>query len=121
MNTTYLALKGLDYEMLEIDIVLTEIRERAATYLNGTEADLSRSKRFVKPLLGGIAAAIVLAPIPKAGFCHYFSFFGFCGSEDLDRLGEETEFLDRAVQTITLESGERINLLDNSLNKRQGN
>ena len=31
MNMTYIALKGLEYEMLEIDIVLTEMRERAAT------------------------------------------------------------------------------------------
>ena len=41
MNTTYLALEGLEYEMLEIDIVFTKMRERSATYLNGTEAGLS--------------------------------------------------------------------------------
>ena len=74
MNTTYLALKGLEYEMLKIDIVPTKIRERAATYLNGTEAGLSRSKPFVKPQLNGIAAAIVLAPVLKAGFLSLLLF-----------------------------------------------
>ena len=106
--------------MLEIDIVLTEMRERAATYLNGTEAGLLGSKRFFKQLLGGIAAAIVLAPDLNTSFCHYFSFFGLCGSADLDKLGKEIEFLDGAVRTITPESGERIHLLSHSLNKKQG-
>ena len=43
-----------------------------------------------------------------------------CGGADLDRLGKETEYLDGAVRTITLESGERIHLLGHSLNKTQG-
>ena len=76
INTIYLALKGLEYEMLEIDIIVTGKKERAATYMSGTEAGLSILPRFGKPLLGGIAAAIALAPVLKTGFCLYLSFFG---------------------------------------------
>ena len=42
------------------------------------------------------------------------------GGADLDRPGKETEFLDGVVRTITLESGEQIHLLGQSLNKTQG-
>ena len=37
----------------------------------------------------------------------------------MDRLGEEASFLDGAVQTIVLESGEKLHLLGHSLNKTQ--
>ena len=61
MNITPLALKELEIEMLEIDIALTKMRERAATYLNGTNAGLLRSKRqFAKLLQGRIAAFLFL-------------------------------------------------------------
>ena len=112
INTTYFALKGLE-------CFSYRNAGKGCNIMNGTAAGLSRSKRFVKPLLGGIAAAIALAPVLKADFCHYFSFFGLCGLADLDRLGKETEFLDGAVKTIALESGERIHLLGYSLNKTQ--
>ena len=59
--------------------------KRALTYLNGTEAGLLKSKRFVKPLLGGRAAVIVLARVLKAGFCHT-SFSGLRGGADLARI-----------------------------------
>ena len=92
MNTIYLALNGLGYERLKIDIILTGMREGAATYLSGTEAGLSRSHRLFKPLLGGIAAAVTLAPVLKAGFCLEFSLFGLCGDADLDRFKKKHNF-----------------------------
>ena len=80
----------------------------------------SRDKRGIKPALGGVAAATILAPILKDGFCHYFSFFGLCGdSSRMDRLGEEASFLDGAVRTNVLESGEKLHFLGHYLNKTQ--
>ena len=76
MIMIYPALKVLENEMLEIDIILTGMKERAATYLSGTEAGLSILQRFGKPLLGGMAAATVHAPVLKTGFFIYLSFFG---------------------------------------------
>ena len=47
-------------------------------------------------------------------------FFGLCGdSSKMDRLGDEAFFLDGAVRTIVLESGEKLHLLGHSLNKTQ--
>ena len=120
VNVSYMGLKGVEYELNEIAKTLTEMRERAGTFINGSEGTLARERRWVKVALAGATAAIVLTPLLKEGFCHYFSFFGFCGqSSALQQLGNEAEFLDEAVRTITLESGERIHLLGHSLNKTQ--
>ena len=120
INVTYIALKGIEYEVDDIARVLAEMKIRAETFINGSLHIHSRERRWVKPLLIGAAAAIVLAPVLKQGFCHYFSFFGFCGGRQaIDELGLEAEFLDKAVRTITLETGEWIHLLGHSLNKTQ--
>ena len=96
------------------------MRERAGTFINGSEGTHARERRWVKVALAGATAAIALTPLLKEGFCHYFSFFSFCGqSSALQQLGNKAEFLDEAVRTITLESGERIHLLGHSLNKTQ--
>ena len=106
--------------MDDIARVLADMKIRAETFINGSLHTHSRERRWVKPLLIGAAAAIVLAPVLKQGFCHYFSFFGFCGGRQaIDELGREAEFLDKAARTITLETGERIHLLGHSLNKTQ--
>ena len=104
-NRTYLALTGLEYQMLATDTVLTEMRYGAATDLSGTKAGLSMMKRFVKPLLGEISAAIVFAPNFKARFCHYFAFPGLCGRGDLDKNGKETVFLDERCEKSPLSIG----------------
>ena len=58
----------------------------------------------MKPLMIGAAAAIVLAPVLKQGFCQSFSFIGFCGRRQaIDELGRK-----QAVRTINLETGEAI-------------
>ena len=120
VNLTYLALKGVEYEISEIEAVLYEMRNRATTFVDQHEGSSTRERRWIKPALGGVAAAIVLAPILKEGFCHYFSFFGLCdGDSNLDELGNEASFLDGAVRTIVLETGERLHLLGHSLNKTQ--
>ena len=96
------------------------MRNPATTFVDKHDEGVSRDKRWIKPALGGVAAAIILAPILKDGFCHYFSFFGLCGdSSRRDRLGEEVSFLNGAVRTIVLESGEKLHLLGHSLNKTQ--
>ena len=120
MNLTYLAFKGIEYEISEIDAVLHEMRNRATTFVDKHEESSPRGRRWIKPALGGVAAAIVLAPILKEGFCHFCSFFGLCeGDTSMDHLGNEASFLDGAVRTIVLESGERLHLLGHSLNKTQ--
>ena len=121
INITYLAFKGIEYEIDEIESILAEMRNRATeNFVDKHEEGASRDKRWIKPALGGVAAAIILAPILKDGFCHYFSFFGLCGdSSRMDRLGEEASFLDGAVRTIVLESGEKLHLLGYSSNKTQ--
>ena len=69
-------------------------------------------------MLGGVAAAIILAPILKDELCHYFLLFGLRGdSLRMDRLGEEASFLDGAARKIVLESGDKLQLLGDSLNK----
>ena len=69
----------------------------------------------MKPLMIGAAAAIVLAPVLKQGFCHSFLFIGFCGGRQaIDELGWK-----QAVRTINLETGEAIQLLVHSLNMTQ--
>ena len=119
-NLTYLAFKGIEYEISEIDAVLYEMKNRATTFVDKHEKSSTRAKRWIKPALGGVAAAIVLAPKLKEGFCHYFSFFGLCdGDSNLDVLGNEASFLDGAVRTIVLDTGERLHLLGHSLNKTQ--
>ena len=120
VNLTYLAFKGIEYEISEIEAVLYEMKNRATTFVDKHERSSTRAKRWVKPALGGVALAIVLAPILKERFCHYFSFFGLCdGDSNLDELGNEASFLDGAVRTIVLETGERLHLLGHSLNKTQ--
>ena len=117
INITYLAFKEIEYEIDEIESILAEMRNRATTSVDKHEEGASRDKRWIKPALGGVAAAITLAPILKGGFCHYFSFFGLRGdSSRMDRLGEEASFLDGAVRTIVLESGEKLHFLGHSLN-----
>ena len=106
--------------MEDIARVLAEMKIRAETFINGPLHTHSRKPRWVKPLLVGAAAAIVLAPVLKQIFCHFFSFFGFCGGRQaIDEYGREAEFLDKAVRTIILETGERIHLLGHSLNRTQ--
>ena len=118
INVTYIALIGIEYEVDDIARVLAEMKIRAETFINGSLHTHSRERRWLKPLLLGAAAAIAQAPVLKQGFCHYFSFFGFCGGRQaIDELGREAEFLDKAVRSITLETGERIHLLGYSLNK----
>ena len=96
------------------------MKNRATTFVDKHKRSSTRAKRWIKPALGGVAAAIVLAPILKEGFCHYFSFFGLCdGDSNLDELGNKASFLDGAVRTIVLETGERLHLLGHSLNKTQ--
>ena len=120
INITYLAFKEIEYEIDEIESILAEMRNRATTSVDKHEEGASRDKRWIKPALGGVAAAITLAPILKGGFCHYFSFFGLRGdSSRMDRLGEEASFLDGAVRTIVLESGEKLHFLGHSLNSTQ--
>ena len=120
VNVGYMGLKGVQYELDEIAKTLTEKRERAGTFKNGSEGTHARERRRVKVALAGASAVIVLTPLLKEGFCHYFSFFGFCGrSSALQQLWNKAEFLDEAVQTVMLESGERIHLLGHSLNKTQ--
>ena len=72
INVTYIALKGIEYEVDDIARVLAEMKIRAETFINGSLHTHSRERRWVKPLLIGAAAAIVLAPVLKQGFCHYF-------------------------------------------------
>ena len=90
VNLTYLAFKGIEYEISEIEAVLSEMKNRATTFVDKHERSSTRVKRWIKPALGGVAAAIVLAPILKEGFCHYFSFFGLCdGDSILDELARK--------------------------------
>ena len=120
INITYLTFKGIEYEIDEIEWILAEKRNRATTFVDKHEEGASRDKRWIKPALGGVAAAIILAPILKDGFCHNFSFVGLCGdSSRMDRLGEEASFLDSAVRRIVLESGEKLHILGHSSNKTQ--
>ena len=120
INITYFAFKGVEYEIQEIESVLEEMRKRATTFVDKHESSANRDKRWIKPALGGIAAAIVLTPILKEGICHYFSFFGLCGDDSaVNRLGKEASFLDGAVRTIVLETGERLHLLGHSLSKTE--
>ena len=127
LNSTYVTIKGVEYEVQEIEKVWRDIKDRIGTFVNGTTNPRhGRERRGAGAIFAGIAAvsvvsSIVLAPVLKEGFCHYMSFFGFCGSsKDIDRLGKESEFLDGAIRTVTLESGEKIHLLGHSLNKTQG-
>ena len=111
LNITYLVFKGIEYEIEEIETVLAEMRKRATTFVDNRERAAARDKRWIKPALGGVAAAIVLAPILKEGFCHFFSFFGFCGDNSaMGRLGNEASFLDGAFRSIVLETGEKLHL-----------
>ena len=120
VNVGYMGLKGVQYELDAIAKTLTEKRERTGTFKNGSEGTHAGERRWVKVALAGASAAIVLTPLLKEGFCHYFSFFGFCGqSSASQQLWNKAKFLDEAVQTVTLESGERIHLLGYSLNKTQ--
>ena len=68
VNLTYLAFKGIEYEISEIEAVLHEMRNRATTFVDEHKESSPRG-RWIKSALGGIAAAIVLAPILKEGFC----------------------------------------------------
>ena len=127
LNSTYVTIKGVAYEVQEIEKVWRDIKDRIGKFVNGTTNPRhGRERRGAGAIFSGIAAvsvvsSIVLAPVFKEGFCQYMSFFGFCGSsKDIDRLGKESEFLDRAIRTVTLESGEKIHLLGHSLNKTQG-
>ena len=96
------------------------MRNRATTFVDKHEEGASRDKRWIKPALGGVAAVIILAPILKDGFCHYFSFFGLCGdSSRMDRLGDEASFQNGAVRTIVLASGEKLHRLGHSLSRTQ--
>ena len=127
LNSTYVTIKGVEYEVQEIEKAWRDNNHRIGTFVNGTiNPHHGRERRGAGAIFAGIAAvllvsSIVLAPVLKEGFCHYMSSFGFCGSsKDIDRLGKEFEFSDEAIRTVTLESGEKIHLLGNSLNKTQG-
>ena len=96
------------------------MRRRTTTIVDNREESNPRDQRYVKAALGGAAAAIVLAPILKEGFYQYFSFFELSGDDSLIyRFGEEAFFLNGALRTIVLESGEKLHLLSHSLNKTQ--
>ena len=65
----------------------------------------------------GASAAIVLAPELKKGFCHYLSFFGFCGGHaNLERVNKEVSQLDETVKVVTLEGNEKLHLVGHVLN-----
>ena len=107
LNSTYVIIKGVEYEVQETEKVWRDIKDRIGTFVNGTtNPHHGRERRGAGAIFAGIAAvsvvsSIVLAPVLKEGFCHYMSFFGFCGSsKDIDRLGKESEFLDGAIQTV---------------------
>ena len=120
INVSYKALKGIEFEVDDIARVLAEMKVRAENFNNCSLHTHSRERRWVKPLLIRVAAAIVLAPILKLEFWHYFSFFRFCGGRQaIGELGREAEFPDKTVRSITLETRERIHLLGNSYNKTQ--
>ena len=65
VNLTYLAFKGIEYEGIEA--VLYEMKNRATIFVGKHERSSTRVKTWIKPALGGVAAAIVLAPILKEG------------------------------------------------------
>ena len=99
--------------MDDIARLLAKMKIRAETSINGSLHTHSMEQRWVKPLLIAAADAIALAPVLKQGFCHFFSFFGFCGGRQaIDELGQ------LLVRTITLET-EWNHLLGHSLNKTQ--
>ena len=109
LNSTYVTIKRVEYEVQEIEKVWRDIKHRIGTFVNGTtNPQHGRERRGAGAIFAGIAAVSVIsviAPVPKEGFCHYMSFFGFCeSSKDNDYLGKEFEFLDRAIRTVTLQS-----------------
>ena len=115
---SYIARKWIEYEVDDRARVLAEKKTRAETFISGSLHTQSRERRQVKPLLIGATAAMVLAPVLKQEFCHYFSFFGFCGGKQaIDDLGRE--FFDKTVKTITLETEERFHLLGRLFNNTQ--
>ena len=106
VNLTYLAFKGLEYEISEIEAVLHEMRNRAMTFVDKHEESSPRGRRWIKPALGGVAAAIVLAPILKEGFCHYFSFFGLCdGDTSMDILATKRHSWMKLSELLCLSLG----------------
>ena len=66
----------------------------------------------------GASTAVVLAPVLKKGFCHYLSFFGFCGGHhNLAHVNQEVRRLNSSVKTIEMGSQERFHLVIHSLNQ----
>ena len=55
INVSYIALKGIEYEVNDTDLVLAEIKIRGETFINGSLHIHSRERRWVKPLLIGTA------------------------------------------------------------------
>ena len=60
INITYLAFKGIEYEIDENESILAEMRNRATTFVDKHEEGASRDKRWIKPALGGVAAQFYL-------------------------------------------------------------
>ena len=63
VNLTYLAFKGIEYEINEIEAVLYEMKNRATTFVDKHKRSSTRVKRWIKQGLGGGGPVIA----PKLG------------------------------------------------------
>ena len=121
-NITYIGLKNVEKVFLEVKDDLTEMRERAQTFIVHRELHKGRTKRgALTVVVAGVAAtaaAITLLPKLIDGFCPFTFMCGDSGK--YDELAHRLSDLDDMARTVTLESGERIHLLGHALNRTQG-
>ena len=75
--------------MLEINIVLTEMRERAAKIPELNRSRLVEVKEIRQTNARWDSCCYCPRRSPKSWLLSYFSFFGLSGGVDLDRLGRD--------------------------------
>ena len=101
---------------------LTEMRERAQTFIVHRELHKGRTKRgALTVVVAGVAATAAARTLLPKLIDRFCPFNFMCGdSGKYDELAHRLSDLDDMARTVTLESGERIHLLGHALKRTQG-